>query len=88
MKYRIVIDFEVNNNTLKNSVVFENNPTVYDAIQALDSTLQLFKGAILKKTDSDGISNGISDEKFNEYTKKLTVNKLIDNDGKKISKIR
>ena len=77
MKHKIVVDFEVIDNTLKNSVVFENNPTVYDAIQALDSTLQMFKTAVLDKTDRVGIA----DEKFEEYTKILTVNELTESDG-------
>lgn len=77
MKHKIVVDFEVVDNTLKNSVIFENNPTVHDAIQALDSTLQMFKQAVLDKTDRVGIP----DEKFEEYTKMLTVNELTESEG-------
>jgi ribosome-interacting GTPase 1 len=74
MNKKIIIDFVVENETLKNSVVFENNPTVHDAIQALDSTLQMFKKAVLAKYDGDGVS----DENFNSFTKEVTVNELKD----------
>lgn len=81
MSKKIIIDFTVEDNTLKNSVVFENNPTVYDAIHALDSTLQMFKEAVLGKTDRVGIP----DERFEEYTKNLTVNELMESDGDTIN---
>ena len=72
MNKKIIIDFTIKDGHITNSVVFENSPTVYEAIKALDSAMKMFKKKIIEKADKDSIS----DDEFDEYLKGISVNEL------------
>ncbi len=73
-KHKITINFEIEDGQLKNCTSFENNPTVHNVINALDSTLGAFKKAVIEKVEREGIN----DDEFENYIKELNVNDLSD----------